>query len=603
MTPVEEIKGKVDIVELVGEYVPLKPSGRNFKANCPFHTERTPSFYVFPDRQSWHCFGACAAGGDVFSFVMRRDGIQFGEALRMLADRAGVTLAPPQAARERADRVERLTGLNRAAAMFFHETLTSSSEAQPARDYLEKRGLERQTIEDYRLGYSPESPGALQRHLLAQGYGDQDMEAVGLIRRREDGSGLYPFFRGRLMIPIQDARADYLGFGARALDDSGPKYINSPQSGIFDKSSILYGLHRATDSIKHEEMAVIVEGYMDVLTAHQNGFRNVVASMGTALTERQVGSLKRLASIFVLALDPDAAGDEATLRSLESSWRILDRRPAPATAGPRLTGPDTTPELVLKVMDLPRGHDPDQVIREQPDRWRELVAGAIPVIDYVFQAIARRFDIASPRGKDLVTQRLAPFIHNAPNIFEQTDRIRKLAHMLKEEENVLRLAVGGLKGVGTKHRAKSGRFSQELAQTSTPDRDPVEAYCVAMLLRYPELLGRASVLGPEHFSEARAQEIYRLLSSGAPVEDLRAAVDPDLYEEMDDLLEYPLPPANYREREEGLGECIFRLQKRLNDLQQEALSEEYASGAISLADGSRRAEELNAQRTAVDRRE
>ena len=600
MTQVEEIKRRTDIVELVGETVPLKSSGRNFKANCPFHNERTPSFYIFPERQSWHCFGACAAGGDVLSFVMRRDGILFGEALRLLADRAGVALAPPQAAREKADRQERLKGLNREAAMFFRESLLTSNEARAARDYLEKRGLDPQTIEDYRLGYSPENPEALRRHLSQESYSDQDLMAAGLVRQREDGSGLYSFFRGRLMIPIQDARADYLGFGARALDDSGPKYINSPQSDLFDKGSILYGLHRAVDAIKEEGSSIIVEGYMDVLTAHRHGFRNVVASMGTALTERQVGALKRLGSVFVLALDPDAAGDEATLRSLESSWRILDRPSARAPQGARLTGQDTEPEFILRVMDLPRGRDPDDLIREDPEQWRDLVAAARPVIDYVFGAVAGRFDIATSRGKASVAQRLAPFIRNAPSIFESNDRIRKLAVMLKEGENIVRLAIAG-PTAGRQRGASKGRVKQDPPPIAEPARNPVEAYCVGMLLRYPELLERASRLRPDHFSEAPTQEIYRLLSSGAPIEDVRVGLDTELQGELEALLEYPLPPANYRERELGLEQCIARLEKRLNDLQQEALSEQYAAQAISLEEASVRADELKAQRAAVDR--
>ena len=603
MTQTEEIKQKVDIVDLVSEQVPLKASGRNFKANCPFHNERTPSFYVFPDRQSWHCFGACAAGGDVFTFVMRRYGAQFGEALKTLADRAGVTLAPPKASRERSDRMVRMKELNRDAALFYHETLLKSDEAAGARQYLQTRGLLPETIEDFRLGYSPEGVGLLQRRLQGHGYTEPELHAAGLVRQRDDGSGSFAFFRGRLMIPIQDARSDYLGFGARALDSSNPKYINSPQSELFDKGSILYGLHRSAEGIKHEGMAVIVEGYMDVLTAHQNGFTNVVASMGTALTERQVASLKRLVGNFVLALDPDAAGEEATLRSLESSWRIMDRPSGQAVSSARLTGPDATRELTLRVMDLPRGQDPDLLIREQPDTWRELIGSATDVIDYVFQAAAARFDIATTRGKDSLTQRLAPFIHNAPNIFEQNERIKKLAQVLKEEENVIRVAVGGPKRLGSRRGGRRERPEQGPAQLAKAVHDPMEAWYVATLLRYPEHLGIASPLSPEHFSEAHTQEIFRFLSAGRHVEELKEELDPELYHQVDALLEYPLPAANYADREHGLKECNGRFVTRLTNLKVEALSEQYAAGMISMEQGSILAEELKAQRVAVDRGE
>ena len=390
MATVEEVKSRVDIVDLVSETVPLKRSGRNFSAPCPFHQERTPSFYVFPDRQTWHCFGACATGGDALNFVMRRDGVPFIEALRTLAQRAGVELPDPKRGKERTDREGRLKALHRAAAVFFHETLLRSDEAKGARGYLEQRGLSADTTEDFRLGYCPAEREPLQRRLQLEDFTGEEALAAGLLRRRDDGS-VSSMFRGRLIIPIQDERSDYVAFGARALTDGGPKYINSPQSDIFEKGSVLYGINRARDAIRSEGEGVIVEGYLDVLTAHQHGFRNVVASMGTALTERQVASLTRLASSFVLALDADAAGDEATLRSLESSWRIMDRPPK-RHAAPGLTAPDVRPAPELRVMDLPRGQDPDDLIRETPERWLELVHEATPVIDYVFGAIVRRFD-------------------------------------------------------------------------------------------------------------------------------------------------------------------------------------------------------------------
>ena len=568
MTAAEDIKGRVDIVGLVGEHVPLKSSGRNFKAACPFHTERTPSFYVFPERQTWHCFGACAAGGDIFSFVMRREGVEFGEALRMLAARAGVALESPQANQERTARGERLKSLNRAAALFFNQTLLGSQEADAARAYLEKRGLAPQTIEEFRLGYSPQEPAALERHLRLQDFDERDSLAAGLMRRREDSS-TYSLFRGRLMIPIQDARGDYVGFGARALDSSTPKYINSPQSYLFDKGSTLYALHKAAEAIKQEGLAVIVEGYMDVLTAHQHGFRNVVASMGTALTERQVGALKRMANVFVLAMDPDDAGDEATLRSLEGSWRILDRPTTTTPAAAPLTAPDSTRGLVLRVMDLPKGKDPDEVIREDPDNWERLVAAATPVIDYVFAAVARRFDTTSATGKAAIAQRLAPFIHNAKNIFEQNERIRRVAEMLKEEENVIRGFIRGLRPPG---RGQERRSRWAPGDTETKG-DPLEAYYLAMLLRYPELRESVASLSREHFLSAPTQEIFRLLSQAVALEELKEHLDIHLHEELDGLIQYPLPPAGYQEREQGLAQCIRRLEERRLKLRAESVGE------------------------------
>ena len=582
MTAVEEIRAKIDLVELIGESVPLKQSGQTFKANCPFHNERTPSFYVYPDRQSWHCFGACAIGGDAFSFVMRRDGVGFGDALRMLAARAGIELETKESSRARSGMLDQLRGINRAAAMFFHEALLSNPEAQAAREHLQKRGFTKETIEDYRLGYSPAAGAGLLRSLAAAGFSEDAAVAAGLFRKRQDAPGIYPFFRNRLMVPIQDAKGDYAGFGARELDGSKPKYINSAQSPIFDKSAVLYGLHRGAEAIKKERMAVLVEGYMDVLMAHQYGFRNVVAAMGTALSDRQVTALRRLASTFVLALDPDAAGDEATLRSLESSWRILEQPPRPQVQTQLLTGKDNQ-DLVLKVMDLPRGIDPDDVIRADPSHWARLIAQATPVIEYVFSSVAKRFDLTKPQGKASLTQRLAPFILHTPNVFEQNQRIRKLASLLGEDENVVKLALGnGAVGIRGGRPAARGvnstrRTTGETASSLVkPERDTVEAYCIAMLLRYPELVPAAAGLSDEYFGTGSFQEIHRLLASGHPPETLRALLPEELEEELDWLLAYTLPPGTYKEREHGLAEIVGRLELRWLKQQAQALEEQRA---------------------------
>ena len=571
MTATEEIRAKVDLVALIGETVALKASGQNFKATCPFHNERTPSFYVFPDRQVWHCFGACATGGDAFSFVMRRDSLGFTDAMKLLAARAGVQFETSDASRARAGKLDELRAINRSTAMYFHEMLLSAPEAAHAREHLEKRGISKETIQDYRLGYSPEGGAGLLKLLTNEGHNEDALIAAGVFRKRNEGPGSYPFFRGRLMVPILDARSDYVGFGARALDDAKPKYLNTGQTALFDKSSVLYGLHRGADAIKQQHLAVLVEGYMDVLMAHQYGFRNVVAAMGTALSDRQVAALKRLANTFVLALDPDAAGDEATLRSLESSWKILDQPVRPMSQA-LLTGPDTAQDLVLKVMDLPRGVDPDDVIRGDPAQWTALIAQATPVIDYVFNAMAKRSDLTTPRGKASMTQRLAPFIYQTSNVYEQNQRVRKLALLLGEDENVVKLALGRPNASGTRAAPRRGpaAAAQALAK---PAHDSLEAYCIAMLLRYPELAPRAAGLTVEHFSSASFQEIHSLLSSGVLAEDLRVRLPEGLEEELDWLLSYgaTLPSDGYRDREHGMNECVKRLEERRLKLQSQAL--------------------------------
>ncbi|MEE9285334.1 MAG: DNA primase [Dehalococcoidia bacterium] len=598
MSSADEIKAKTDIVGLVGETTPLKRAGRNFSASCPFHSERTPSFFVFPDRQTWRCFGACATGGDIFSFVMRRDNVAFGDALRTLADRAGVSLAQAGASRERAKKEDILKRLNREAAMFFHETLLKADEAAAARAYLEQRGLTGETIEEFRLGFCPTRPQALARLLANLGYGEADLDAAGLVRRREDGS-TYSLFRGRLIIPIFDERTDYVGFGARALDESGPKYVNSPQSQAFEKGAVLYGIHRAKDAIRQEGLAVIVEGYMDVMTAHQHGYRTVVASMGTALTERQVATLTRLAGRFVLALDPDAAGDEATLRSLESSWGIFDRRSTTGRAV-GLTGPEARAAPELRVMDLPTGQDPDQLIREDPDAWEERLAAATPVIDYVFSAVVRRSDPTTVEGKTAITRRLAPLIHNAASVIEQNNRIQKLANMLKVEENVVKGAVQEVRAPGSVRRlGRAGALVADPIFSEAP-RDSLEEYCLASLLRYPELWPQAALLEPEHFLQTPNREIFRCIAGGVPVEELKDHLEEAFHGELDALFRHRLELVPQGERERGVEECVERLRRRHILVDKEALPLRVLAGEITREEASAIDEQYNSELRRID---
>ncbi|HWR71133.1 MAG TPA: DNA primase, partial [Dehalococcoidia bacterium] len=311
MDTVDEIKQRLDIVEVLSSYVPdLKKSGRNFKAVCPFHSEKTPSFFVFPERQSWHCFGACGTGGDMFAFVMRKEGVDFKEALNILAERAGVTVVQRKLDEGKSE-ADRLKEINEAAADYYHNLLFHSSGGQRTREYLVRRGVSEKTMRQFLIGYSQDSWDSLRLELLKRGYHENELSAAGLLVEKEKEAGSYDRFRNRLMFPIRDAGGRVVGFGARALDDSLPKYLNSPQTLIFDKSSSLYGIDFARPAIRKENLVVIVEGYMDVIVAHQHGFTNVVASLGTALTEKHVGIVKKLTNRLVLALDADAAGEMA----------------------------------------------------------------------------------------------------------------------------------------------------------------------------------------------------------------------------------------------------------------------------------------------------
>jgi DNA primase len=322
MSVIDEIKSKLDIVDLVSDTVSLKKSGKNYTGFCPFHSNtKTPSFVVFPETQTWRCFGACADGGDIFSFVIKREGYEFKQALESLAQQAGIQLRAPSPETDKQDKQrQKLLDLNAAAAAYFHHLLTVSPAGAKVRTYLAKREFTAETIATFQLGYALDKWEALKSHFVERGYSIEDLLAAGLIVERADGSPGYDRFRNRLIIPIRNPQGQVVGFGARALAvDQVPKYLNSPQTLLFDKSATLYGLDLARKYIREANQVVIVEGYMDVIQAYQSGAQNVVAQMGTALTEQQLKILKRTTSNFVLALDADTAGQAATLRGLNTA--------------------------------------------------------------------------------------------------------------------------------------------------------------------------------------------------------------------------------------------------------------------------------------------
>ncbi|RME42155.1 MAG: DNA primase, partial [Chloroflexi bacterium] len=376
MSVIDQVKERLDLVDVVSGYVALKKAGQNFKGLCPFHAEKTPSFVVFPETQTWHCFGACSTGGDVFTFIERIEGLDFAGALRMLAERAGVELAPrSQADIERTEALDRLREVNAAAARYFHHLLVNNPAGQVAREYLQNRGLPPDAWETFELGYALNEWDALIAYLTTQRhYTLDDLVAAGLVSERRDGTGYYDRFRGRLMFPIRDVAGDVIGFGARALTpDDMPKYLNSPQTPLFDKSHVLYGIDRARQAIRQEQQAVIVEGYTDVISAHIHGFENVVASLGTALTEAQLRLLKRYTRRFILALDADTAGSQATLRGLEVAKEALDTEAVPVPTARGYIRYENRLDAEIRVLVLPAGMDPDELIRQDADAWLRLV--------------------------------------------------------------------------------------------------------------------------------------------------------------------------------------------------------------------------------------
>jgi DNA primase len=511
MGVIDEVKQRVDIVDVVSQYAKLTKSGRTFRGLCPFHSEKNPSFFVYPEQQSWHCFGACNTGGDVFSFVMRKQSIDFGEALRLLAQRAGVAMPSKFEPGAEGEERQKLFQASEAAAQYFHNLLLNSTGGEKAKSYVLGRGLSLKTIADFQLGFSLDSWDALKQYLINRGYTEGELLTAGLIVEAEAGK-THDRFRHRLMFPIFDARGRITGFGARALDDSLPKYINSPQTPLFDKSSTLYGINLATAAIRQQNLAVIVEGYMDVITAHQNGFGNVVASMGTSVTEKQVSILKKLTKNIALALDADAAGDEATLRAV---------------------GYENTLDAEVKVIILPRGKDPDDVIKEDAKAWQKLLEEALPIVDYTFTVVTSELDLTKAGGKSSAVDKLLPIIAEINDPIRQAHYLQKLAQLLKVSERSIEAALARTRP----RQARAEPPKQGVAIPLPPLlSSPVEEYCLALLLQHPELRDRSESLLPEYFENSENHEIFIAWQQSDKIESVKERLEPEIHQHLDSLL-------------------------------------------------------------------
>ncbi len=573
MSAIDEIKQRLDIVDVVSGYATLQKSGRNFKALCPFHTEKTPSFFVFPERGSWHCFGSCGTGGDIFSFVMKKEGVDFGAALRLLAERAGVTLVAKQKESAVDKEAERLYLINEAAAQYYHHLLLNAKAAEIARRHLTERGISKETIDSFQLGFSPDSWDALCQHLEGRGYKRDELVSAGLVIAKE-GGGFRDLFRNRLMIPIRNEGGRVVGFGARALDGTTPKYLNSPQTASFNKSGLLYGIDRAKGAIREQGLAIIVEGYMDVLAAHQYGMANVVASMGTSLTQKQVGLIKRLTRNLTLALDADAAGDQATLRGLEVARQAFSERIA---AIPDWLGGTSKLQGNLKVILLPRGKDPDEVIRERPEDWRRLIDEASPLTDYFFKAVTSRLDLSNEGGKSVAVAQLLPLISEIADSVERELYLKRLSQLVGVDEKTLAGKAAQLRPT-ERERAKR---AVSLPTTQAPSH-PLEEYCLALLLQRPGLRDRSVALSPDYFEGTENRELFLAWRNTHDAEILRQSLDVSLHEHLDTLMTRVLPLASERELETALADCTRRLGeqrlRRFKALEEMLISEAESAG-------------------------
>jgi DNA primase len=448
---IDEIKRRLDVVDVIGQTVQLKRAGRTFKGLCPFHNEKSGSFYVWPETGTWRCFG-CNEGGDIFSFVQKRDNLDFREALRFLGERAGVVVEeqtrPDPGVRQERDR---LLAILDSAALYYRGSLSGEAGAE-ARAYIVGRGVKQSTVERFGLGYSDAAGRGLERHLTRAGYSIDECVKAGALGQSEDGSRVYDRFRDRVIFPIRDADGRVIAFGGRAMrSDQQPKYLNSPQSELFDKSSNLYALDQAKDAIRKQGQVVVVEGYMDAMAAHEAGFTNVVATLGTALTDRHVQVLRRQsAREIVLCLDNDAAGLRAALRGSgvahdstrdeapRIDFSLLNRSERPGRRGD--SGPTIFVErrTILKAFSLTGGKDPDEVIRSDPDEWVRAAAAAKPIIDFVFDNLPQVYDLSQTEGRREAATSAVALVYDVADPIDRDQYLQRLAAIIGTDVGVLR---------------------------------------------------------------------------------------------------------------------------------------------------------------------
>jgi DNA primase len=511
------VKERIDIVQLIGESVPLKKAGRGYVGLCPFHSEKTPSFHVDPERRTYKCFG-CSEGGDVFTWLEKREGLTPAEALNTLAERVGVELT--RRAPEERKQEDRLLQANDAAAFYFRQALRGTPRGKTVSEYLAKRGITPGSIDAFGIGYAPDERDSLLLYLKKKGFGDDESVAAGLIFKNE--RGLFDRFRDRLMVPIRDRRGRAIAFGGRAMrPDQQGKYVNSTQTLLFNKSATLYGLDRASAAIRKEGTAVIVEGYFDTIACHQAGFANVVASMGTALTEDQYRVLNDMKiERAIVAFDGDAAGQ----RSAESRGRELLSalsRFGSGAGGGRL---GTRTGLALFVTVLPEGLDPDDVARKEPELFRRLLAEAKPLLEFLIDRVRATSRLDQSEGRLRFLQRTAALIAEEPDPVRREVYLSEVAGSAGVDPAFLREKLP-LAGKGTQRTARTPTepASRSRSEIPTPKQTPsFERYVMALLTRYPEEIARAD-LAPTDLVDPDLRALYEQLQAGKrPDSDLPA---------------------------------------------------------------------------------
>lgn len=522
---VSQIKDKIDVADLIAEYIQLKPAGTNKKGLCPFHNEKSPSFMVSSERQNWHCFG-CGKGGDIFSFIQEMEGMEFVEALRYLANRAGIELSNRRSEVDNSQK-NRIKEINKEAARFFYNFLVKMPASKEAMDYLVNRGLKVETIDEWQVGFVPEQWELLTQYLLKKGFGVDDLVASGLTIRKEgaeSGSvrGFYDRFRGRIMFPIRDIHGDVVGFTGRILvekENSGGKYVNTPQTIVYDKSRVIFGLEKAKQEIKAKDLVVMVEGQMDVIACHQAGMKNVVASSGTALTEEQVKLLQRYTKNINMAFDADDAGQNAAKRGIDLSIE----------AGMR-----------VRVIRIPegKGKDPDECLKKNPEVWFEVVKNAEDVMNWYFTKVLSKKNINDYQQKQQAVDELLLEIARIPYAVERDHWLRKLSETVGVDVAVLR---EDLKRVDIKkdvHRIKPD--SEKVETKSKVEKDQLYLRLerlFATIFKYKSLVKKVIEEDLDRIiNESVFASLYEMIKKEYTLEEIKNQVLPEDREKLDTLL-------------------------------------------------------------------
>jgi len=440
MSEIDEIKHKIDIVQLVSEYVAdVKQAGTNWKARCPFHEEKTPSFMVSQEKQIFKCFG-CGKGGDIFTFIEEIEGMEFPEALRLLAKKAGVQLKQ-QDPRIHSQKT-RLIDIHKWATAYYQKVLEDADSANAARTYLQKRGLSKETAMDFRLGFAPNEWEKMLNFLKSKKFTESEINLAGLIKQKDQGSGYYDRFRNRIIFPIADVHGTIVGFGGRAMDEEiGAKYLNSPQTMIYDKSFTVYGLDKARQAIKDNDLAIFVEGYMDVISSHQAGVKNVVATSGTALTAGHIKLIKRYTNNVAFCFDQDLAGKAAASRSIDIALQQ---------------------EANIKMIDLLYGKDPDECIQKDVELWKKSIEQAKPYMEYCLDSVQEKYNLSDIEQKKIAAKQILIQISKMQSKIEQDYWMKKAAELFTVDEKLLWEVMPEQKPIAAQNNQAENKVQKEV---------------------------------------------------------------------------------------------------------------------------------------------